>query len=246
MAVGDYYCNSTTGQAYVVSAANLAAAKAEGITPIAAVISLNPSQNDKNHGWKHGYGISLKAVFDNKAWAVEEKLYQSSSHRFTLPEDGFKDVDGYEGTHYITDNNVYSAATHPAFFAAINFDVPAPTTSSGWYLPAPGQTYQMLLACGTGDYTTASYKNEAGDYGWQNNTYAQAFYRNMGTFLSSAGEGYYTAWPEDRTVRTWTCVEKNEAKSIGFETYGAQIWFWNADDSKTLSNTFYTRPFISF
>ena len=156
IAIGDYYSTTANGQAYVVKAANLAAAKSKGITPIAVIFSTTTSTIDQGHGWTNGYAMALQNAGNNKdeddvdvylyLWSTEaiDEPYLSNSNNNTF-------YDGYTETYNISKHGAIVGETHdkyPAFYAALSYattnNVTTPISSSGWFLPSTGQAYKII------------------------------------------------------------------------------------------------------
>jgi hypothetical protein len=145
--VGDYYCSSTSGQAWIVKQVDVNMAKKNyGASPIALIFSTSTSTTDQGHSWRIGYAMSLQCATTTEAngtcsWGpanVDTPLYNYGNSKPLLT---WKfDKDGYTNTWTIGDN-----ASYPAFHYAINYKntIAAPSSSSNWYLPSIGQWYDI-------------------------------------------------------------------------------------------------------
>jgi len=125
-------------------------------TPIAVIFRIVTSTIDQGHGWTHGYAMALKNAANKVNWGpkgTDTSLSNSMDPNYTLLT---TDMDGYTNTQTIKNNYVIS--NYPAFYYALNYSVPAPSTSSGWYLPSSGQWYWIAIALtqlqSGGDYTS--------------------------------------------------------------------------------------------
>ncbi len=159
IAIGDYYSTTANGQAYVVKAANLAAAKSKGITPIAVIFSTTTSTIDQGHGWTHGYAMALQRVkigTDNICiWGPNVDIDGLRNWDNMNPlETWINNKDGYTETWVIGNNPNY-----PAFYYAINYKntINTPLTSSSWFLPSNGQGYECLCNLGRIEATPLAY-----------------------------------------------------------------------------------------
>lgn len=82
------------------------------------------------------------------------------------------DIDGYLYTKLIQEERAadYEAGYYPIFRDAVAFNetVPAPETSTGWYLPATGQWFDILrnLAGATLNTTSSFFDGETGNFFW--------------------------------------------------------------------------------
>ena len=82
------------------------------------------------------------------------------------------DIDGYLYTKLIQEERAadYEAGYYPIFKDAVDFNetVAAPETSTGWYLPATGQWFDILrnLAGATLNTTSSFFDGETGNFFW--------------------------------------------------------------------------------
>ncbi|MCR4774618.1 MAG: fimbrillin family protein [Prevotella sp.] len=193
--LGNYYCNSTSGQAWIVSKEDLPAAKsAFGVKPTSVIFSTETSTADKNKGWRLGYAMAFKDASSSAAWCTDvSQFMQNTQYRWvdilTLGLDALTAIhnyDGYSETKNITSKNNYSSTTFPAFYAAVNYPTSVPSTCSKWYLPSSGQWYLILkvFGGGTGEY----YQTDGDDWGWKNSYEAVA--TKINSYLTGSGEEY--------------------------------------------------------
>jgi hypothetical protein len=198
--VGDYYCNSISGRAYVVKKGDLTRAKSQGITPIAVIFSTSTSSIDQGHGWNNGYAMALKDANQNTLWStISGRCIQYVQHT-TLTE-GQDFQEGYTETHYITDNSNYNENNCPAFFHAINYEAstPSPWLSSHWYLPSIGQWNTILRVLGKSS-TSVIQQGVSGNT-WEN--MAATVGTHLNEYLSPVGNGNYTPFASDGRTATW-------------------------------------------
>ncbi len=152
--VGDYYCNSADGQAWVVKRTDLATMKSTyGIKPIALVFSNTTSARDQSYGWNYGYALSFLTKTIN---------WSSELNDTPIPNFGTTDLnwltyyDGYYHSKIIYDLPDFSSTTYPAFYYTKNLgtgvwggsNYAAPSCSSGWYIPSAGQLYKEFTTLG--------------------------------------------------------------------------------------------------
>jgi hypothetical protein len=243
--VGDYLCNSSNSQAWVVKKKDLTAAKAKGIVPIAVIFSITTSNTDKSHGWTRGYALALKDALNNCAWSTnmttQEQINLSNTN--TLAK---QNLDGYTETHHIVDNPGNNSTTHPAFFAAVNYKnkVPYPRHSSGWFLPSVGQWYTLCTSLG-GMSTTEQLISGNSDYGWKEGS--EIFANNINSYFKPLDSNTYTNIPVATAwIRYWSSSEHRIGYGISLEYNSTSTKYFSFDDNKTVTSTFNSRPIIAF
>ena len=144
--VGDYYYSD--GSIYP---GDLTGAPKDGCVGI--IFSTTTSTTDQGLGWSHGYVIALNNTSESKVVWKNENTADNAITSFNIDltdnntkKDSFQalidHLDGYTISKSITDNS--NAETHPAFFAAKNYSVAIPSTTSGWYLPSMGQLAAVI------------------------------------------------------------------------------------------------------
>lgn len=127
---------------------------------VGVIFSTETSTTDANLGWSHGYVVALNntgtTVIKWKNADTEDENYDTFDIAAT--DNASKDasfqklinyLDGYTSSKKITDDS--DEATHPAFFAAKNYAVSIPETTSGWYLPSMGQLALVMNNLGVTD-----------------------------------------------------------------------------------------------
>lgn len=126
---------------------------------VGVVFSTTTSVNDQNAGWKLGYVMALNntgtSIVTWKNANTEDEGYDSFDIDVESKDDSFQAMidylDGYTSSKKITDSS--NEATHPAVFAAKNYNVTIPETTSGWYLPSMGQFAAFVNNIGVTDPT---------------------------------------------------------------------------------------------
>ena len=194
ISAGDYYCNSNSGQAWVVKSEDLYSAKSNwGATPIAVIFSDTTSVTDQNHGWRLGYAMALQCATtdlgeDSVAnWGpsdVDTPIPNASGDYRTWKNNW----DGYTETHLIGNNTDY-----PAFYYALNYNntIAAPNLSSKWYLPSNGQWMLIVEKLGGLSSTSFTYYeyHTSPDYfnmiGWKKDdeSYSTACQNSINAYL---------------------------------------------------------------
>jgi len=188
IAVKDFYCKAENGQAVIVKQAKVSEAKSKGIMPLAVVFSTSTSTIDVGNGWSLGYAMALRDANSGSVlcWSTNTSgQAQKSTHSYTTAKEALEDLDGYDATHYITDNSLYNSTIFPAFFASVNYESSnaVPRSSSGWYLPSCGQWMRILNGL-AGLSLKAS--NTAADYYFACETARS----RINTCLANSGETY--------------------------------------------------------
>lgn len=127
---------------------------------VGVIFSTETSTTDANLGWSHGYVVALNNTgtsnikWKNVATADDGyDVFDIDATDKTSKDNSFQalidHLDGYTSSKKITDNS--NEATHPAFFAAKNYAVSIPETTSGWYLPSMGQLALVMNNLGVTD-----------------------------------------------------------------------------------------------
>ena len=120
---------------------------------IGIVFHTTASDTDKANGWTHGYAMGLKYYTGNKAdgsWA------RNAGYNTAIPDGGGEsDFDGYTHCQQLMADAEWTAnnTNFPAFnntCVTHNANVPAPATTSGWYLPSAGQLVSIFNNLGGG------------------------------------------------------------------------------------------------
>lgn len=130
-------------------------APVEGKTVIGIVFQTFPeriAQSDKDKGYTHGYVMATKTAHG----ADKPTTYWTSECDFTglegakLASTWYANVNGYEETMKVKEkfaNDLPGLA--PAFDLVLNQFTPAPSSTSGWFLPSTGQLWDLMAnLCG--------------------------------------------------------------------------------------------------
>ena len=124
---------------------------------VGVVFSTSTSTTDQGHGWTHGYVMALNNTGTSIVHWKNANTADADYDSFDINNDS-KDasfqaminyLDGYTSSKKIIDSS--DAAKHPAVFAAKNYNVTIPETTSGWYLPSMGQFAAFVNNIGVTD-----------------------------------------------------------------------------------------------
>ena len=152
--IGDFYCtkdNGTTGYLIPKEAdeTTVQAAKVVGIVFQTDKSRIGAKEKEKlgGEGNVHGLVMAVKNIATRQAWGLfgmDEGLTTCRTKA-----DNYNDISGYGNCEHIRANRG-SFANYPAFKAAdgYNSTCPVPATTTGWYLPASGQWWDILQNLG--------------------------------------------------------------------------------------------------
>lgn len=173
--IGDFYCtkdNGTTGYLIPKEAdeTTVQAAKVVGIVFQTDKSRIGAKEKEKlgGEGNVHGLVMAVKNIATRQAWGLfgmDEGLTTCRTKA-----DNYNDISGYGNCEHIRANRG-SFANYPAFKAAYDYNTtcPVPATTTGWYLPASGQWWDILQNLG-GCTALAKPDEQASsqddDFGW--------------------------------------------------------------------------------
>ena len=152
--IGDFYCtkdNGTTGYLIPKEAdeTTVQAAKVVGIVFQTDKSRIGAKEKEKlgGEGNVHGLVMAVKNIATRQAWGLfgmDEGLTTCRTKA-----DTYTDISGYGNCEHIRANRG-SFANYPAFKAADDYNTtcPVPATTTGWYLPASGQWWDILQNLG--------------------------------------------------------------------------------------------------
>lgn len=166
--IGDYYY--ADGSIYPNELSNVPETGCIG-----KIFSLSTTAEDKAHGWVNGYVIALKNVEGTMASATYGKWSSNTSevaggadnavYSQNATNDGMTDdnkqavfaaKNGYDMTLTLVEKGITAA------ILARNYDCAYPESTSGWFLPAPGQVVEFLnnmspnVGSGSWDFSTSN------------------------------------------------------------------------------------------
>ena len=170
--IGDYYFSDG-------SWGTLADHCTANVHPIGIIFSCMTSDNDRAHGWTHGYAMALTNANTSCVWGPygtkENGVDVFNDSRVTYTYTGcngvdysvFKtDKDGYCETQAIANTRSSTLnGSYPAFWYALNYSITSPSGSSGWYLPSIGQWWDILINIGKMS-PTPTYNNTGSGCQW--------------------------------------------------------------------------------
>lgn len=173
--IGDFYCtknNGTTGYLIPKEAdeTTVQAAKVVGIVFQTDKSRIGAKEKEKlgGEGNVHGLVMAVKNIATRQAWGLfgmDEGLTTCRTKA-----DNYSDISGYGNCEHIRANRG-NFDRYPAFKAADGYNTtcPVPTTTTGWYLPASGQWWDILQNLG-GCTALAKPDEQASsqddDFGW--------------------------------------------------------------------------------
>ena len=152
--IEDFYCtknNGTTGYLIPKEAdeTTVQAAKVVGIVFQTDKSRIGAKEKEKlgGEGNVHGLVMAVKNIATRQAWGLfgmDEGLTTCRTKA-----DNYNDISGYGNCEHIRANRG-SFANYPAFKAAYDYNTtcPVPATTTGWYLPASGQWWDILQNLG--------------------------------------------------------------------------------------------------
>ena len=196
----------------VVYVYNEGDAFADGATERGVVPSLTPGG--------HGLVMCLKNALDNGTvkWRQTNVLYsepqfssvETASYPGYLRTKGMVEACGES----VTD---ISACEYPAAYAAYTYtDLPAPTGTTGWFLPSMGQWNLVIKGLTTNPYTLDHVNTSSKDASLT----APYLMGQLNEKLSLAGEGKYTPFPTSELGVYWSSSES----SLGNEN---RVWLFS-------------------
>ena len=211
-----------------------------GKTPIAIIFSTNTTSNDKIQTYIHGYAMALKDMTSTYAWG--NQLDNSSLTNYN-GEASYLDRMDMEG---FTNRSYESGSSYAASYAAKNsYGVAAPTKTSGWFLPAAGQWFDIISNLGSLTTTGIIYD---GWHGTTENMISARVANSINNRLSVLPAGSYDPFevvtPTGESIFYWSSSEHstNDALAACFANDGSMLFATN----KSKTATCRVRPIIAF
>ena len=217
--IGDFYCtknNGTTGYLIPKEAdeTTVQAAKVVGIVFQTDKSRIGAKEKEKlgGEGNVHGLVMAVKNIATRQAWGLfgmDEGLTTCRTKA-----DNYNDISGYGNCEHIRANRG-SFANYPAFKAADDYNTtcPVPATTTGWYLPASGQWWDILQNMGgcpaLADVTQQTSPDIAEEFLWKSQGDVPAAlnkwmeniavgdkdtFNNLVSFCSSSEHSKYHTW----------------------------------------------------
>ena len=152
--IGDFYCtknNGTTGYLIPKEAdeTTVQAAKVVGIVFQTDKSRIGAKEKEKLGGEDkaHGLVMALKDAGIGKKWGP--KGQDEGLNKCNTKAENYNDISGYGNCEHIRTNRG-NFDNYPAFKAAYDYNTtcPVPATTTGWYLPASGQWWDILQNLG--------------------------------------------------------------------------------------------------
>ena len=217
--IGDFYCtknNGTTGYLIPKEAdeTTVQAAKVVGIVFQTDKSRIGAKEKEKlgGEGNVHGLVMAVKNIATRQAWGLfgmDEGLTTCRTKA-----DNYNDISGYGNCEHIRTNRG-NFDSYPAFKAAYDYNTtcPVPATTTGWYLPAAGQWWDILQNLGgcpaLADVTQQTSPDIAGEFLWKSQGDVPAAlnkwmeniavgdkdtFNNLVSFCSSSEHSKYHTW----------------------------------------------------
>lgn len=217
--IGDFYCtknNGTTGYLIPKEAdeTTVQAAKVVGIVFQTDKSRIGAKEKEKlgGEGNVHGLVMAVKNIATRQAWGLfgmDEGLTTCRTKA-----DNYNDISGYGNCEHIR-TNCGNFDSYPAFKAAYDYNTtcPVPATTTGWYLPASGQWWDILQNLGgcpaLADVTQQTSPDIAGEFLWKSQGDVPAAlnkwmeniavgdkdtFNNLVSFCSSSEHSKYHTW----------------------------------------------------
>ena len=216
--IGDFYCtknNGTTGYLIPKEAdeTTVQAAKVVGIVFQTDKSRIGAKEKEKlgGEGNVHGLVMAVKNIATRQAWGLfgmDEGLTTCRTKA-----DNYNDISGYGNCEHIRTNRG-NFDSYPAFKAAYDYNTtcPVPATTTGWYLPASGQWWDILQnlgGCPALADVTRQTSPDTGEFLWKSQGDVPAAlnkwmeniavgdkdtFNNLVSFCSSSEHSKYHTW----------------------------------------------------
>ena len=216
--IGDFYCtknNGTTGYLIPKEAdeTTVQAAKVVGIVFQTDKSRIGAKEKEKlgGEGNVHGLVMAVKNIATRQAWGLfgmDEGLTTCRTKA-----DNYNDISGYGNCEHIRTNRG-NFDSYPAFKAAYDYNTtcPVPVTTTGWYLPASGQWWDILQnlgGCPALADVTQQTSPDTGEFLWKSQGDVPAAlnkwmeniavgdkdtFNNLVSFCSSSEHSKYHTW----------------------------------------------------
>lgn len=216
--IGDFYCtknNGTTGYLIPKEAdeTTVQAAKVVGIVFQTDKSRIGAKEKEKlgGEGNVHGLVMAVKNIATRQAWGLfgmDEGLTTCRTKA-----DNYNDISGYGNCEHIRTNRG-NFDSYPAFKAAYDYNTTCPVlaTTTGWYLPASGQWWDILQnlgGCPALADVTQQTSPDTGEFLWKSQGDVPAAlnkwmeniavgdkdtFNNLVSFCSSSEHSKYHTW----------------------------------------------------
>ena len=217
--IGDFYCTKDNGTTGYLIPKEADETTVQAATVVGIVFQTDKSrigQAEKNAlGGKdkvHGLVMSVKNIATRQAWSLFHKDEGLTTCK--TKADNYNDISGYGNCEHIRTNRG-NFDSYPAFKAAYDYNTtcPVPATTTGWYLPASGQWWDILQNLGgcpaLADVTQQTLPDIAGEFLWKSQGDVPAAlnkwmeniavgdkdtFNNLVSFCSSSEHSTYHTW----------------------------------------------------
>ena len=217
--IGDFYCTKNNGTTWYLipkeaDETTVQAAKVVGIVFQTDKSRIGAKEKEKlgGEGNVHGLVMAVKNIATRQAWGLfgmDEGLTTCRTKA-----DNYNDISGYGNCEHIRTNRG-NFDSYPAFKAAYDYNTtcPVPATTTGWYLPASGQWWDILQNLGgcpaLADVTQQTSPDIAGEFLWKSQGDVPAAlnkwmeniavgdkdtFNNLVSFCSSSEHSKYHTW----------------------------------------------------
>ena len=216
--IGDFYCTKNNGMTgYLIpkeaDETTVQAAKVVGIVFQTDKSRIGAKEKEKlgGEGNVHGLVMAVKNIATRQAWGLfgmDEGLTTCRTKA-----DNYNDISGYGNCEHIRTNRG-NFDSYPAFKAAYDYNTtcPVPATTTGWYLPASGQWWDILQnlgGCPALADVTQQTSPDTGEFLWKSQGDVPAAlnkwmeniavgdkdtFNNLVSFCSSSEHSKYHTW----------------------------------------------------
>ena len=166
--VGDFFLADGNLMPYYAEAYEVQTANVVGI-----VFQIDPSrigqaEKDKLGGNVHGLVMAVKNAATSKTWGSSGQ--DEDLTKCNTKADNYNDISGYGNCEHIRSSRG-NFDDYPAFKAAYDYNTtcPVPATTTGWYLPASGQWWDILQnlgGCSDLAYPYEQTSSESKNFSW--------------------------------------------------------------------------------
>ena len=216
--IGDFYCTKDNGTTGYLIPKEADETTVQAATVVGIVFQTDKSrigQAEKNAlGGKdkvHGLVMSVKNIATRQAWSLFHKDEGLTTCK--TKADNYNDISGYGNCEHIRTNRG-NFDSYPAFKAAYDYNTtcPVPATTTGWYLPASGQWWDILQnlgGCPALADVTQQTSPDTGEFLWKSQGDVPAAlnkwmeniavgdkdtFNNLVSFCSSSEHSKYHTW----------------------------------------------------
>ena len=210
--VGDFFLADGNLMPNYAEAYDVQTANVVGIVFQTDPSRIGQAEKDKLGGNVHGLVMAVKNIATRQAWGLfgmDEGLTTCRTKA-----DNYNDISGYGNCEHIRTNRG-NFDSYPAFKAADGYNTtcPVPATTTGWYLPASGQWWDILQNLGgcpaLADVTQQTSPDIAGEFLWKSQGDVPAAlnkwmeniavgdkdtFNNLVSFCSSSEHSKYHTW----------------------------------------------------